>query len=102
MHIRFACFAALVCYSAYAEVPEEVLVAKTSEYFLTRSDNLPVENFEDSTDPYLEGYIQALVDMNYYEMQVVVVVNEHDVYLYNLPNNPLIAESIMAFVRDLP
>lgn len=73
----------------------------TSE-LLTRGDNLPVENFEDATDPYLEGYIQALVDIHYYEHKVLVSVKDHRVYLANLPKNELLAKSIISFVSDLP
>ncbi len=69
---------------------------------LTRADSLPVENFEDATDPYLEGYIQALVDMHYYEYRVVVIVKDHRIFLANLPKNELVAQSIIEFVRDLP
>jgi len=69
---------------------------------IKRGDNLPVESFEHATDPYLEGYIQALIDAHYYEYQVIVTVKDHKVYLSNLPNNDLIAKSITSFVQDLP
>lgn len=69
---------------------------------LTRIDSLPEENLKDATDPYLEGYIQALVDIHYYEHRVVVIVKNHRVYLANLPKNELVAMSIVEFVRDLP
>lgn len=78
----------------------EVAVIKPE--LLTRTDNLPVENFEDATDPYLEGYIQALVDIHFYEYQVVVTVKNHAVILSNLPKNELTSTSIISFVRDLP
>ncbi len=68
----------------------------------TRADALPVESFESSTDPYLEGYIQALVDMHYYEFKVQISVKNHKVYLYNLPKNEQIAKSIISFVQDVP
>ncbi len=63
---------------------------------------MPVENFEHATDPYLEGYIQALIDANYYEYNVIVIVKDHKVTLYNLPKNDLVAKSIISFVQDLP
>jgi len=77
-------------------------VAYIEPVLLTRADSLPVENFEDSTDPYLEGYIQALVDMHFYEFQVIVTVKDHKVYLTNLPKNELTSTSIINFVKDLP
>lgn len=67
-----------------------------------KKDQLPVSTFEHATDAYLEGYIQALVDMHYYEFQVIVAVRDHKVYLGNLPHNALIANSIVAFVQDVP
>ncbi|MBP7073989.1 MAG: DUF1207 domain-containing protein [Rhabdochlamydiaceae bacterium] len=65
-------------------------------------DQLPVESFEHATDPYLEGYIQSLIDTNYYEFDVIVVVKDHHVTLYNLPNNDLISKSIVSYIQDLP
>jgi hypothetical protein len=67
-----------------------------------RKEALPAEHFKDATDPYLEGYIQALVDAHYYEFKVLVSVKDHKVHLSNLPKNELLANSIIAFVKDLP
>jgi len=69
---------------------------------IKRGDNLPVDNFEHATDPYLEGYIQALIDMHYYEYNVIVTVKDHKVFLANLPKNELTSKSIISFVQDLP
>lgn len=68
---------------------------------LTRSDNIPVE-VEEATDAYFEGYVQALIDMHYAEYGVVVISKGRKVWLFNLPKNKLIANSIVAFVRDVP
>jgi hypothetical protein len=68
---------------------------------LTRSDSVPTE-VEGKTDPYFEGYIQALVDMHYAEYRVVVIVKDKTVWLSNLPNNGMVSNSIIAFVRDVP
>lgn len=87
---------------AVEEALEQKDVAVIESVLLTRSDNIPLENFEDSTDPYLEGYIQALVDMHFYEYRVIVTVKDHHVFLANLPKNELTAASILAFVKDLP
>src|SRR5690349_873476 len=88
------------CPFLYAEGNDEI--AAIQPMVLTRGDSLPVESFADATDPYLEGYIQALIDAHYYEYQVVVIVKDHKVYLANLPNNDLLAKSIIAFVSDIP
>lgn len=69
---------------------------------LTRTDNIPLETLAGASDSYLEGYIQALIDVHYYEYQVAVIVKDHKVMLANLPANDLLAESIIAFVKDLP
>lgn len=69
---------------------------------LTRTDNLPAESMHSATDPYFEGYIQALVDVNYYEYRVVVLVKNHKVWLANLPKNKLLSNSIVSFVKDIP
>lgn len=68
----------------------------------SRTDALPAENLEDASDTYLEGYIQALVDMHFCEYRVIVTVTNHNVYLSNLPRNDLIRNSIISFVRELP
>lgn len=97
---------ALTCFSLQASEEKEEMVAieidKIRTDILTRTDNLLIDTFTDATDPYLEGYIQALIDVHYYEYQVVVIVKNHKVYLANLPNNDLLSESIISFVDDLP
>lgn len=96
--------AVLACFSSVlgdVALPSEE-IAVIEPVLLTRTDSLPVENFEDSTDPYLEGYIQALVDVHFYEYRVIVTVKDHNVGLSNLPKNELTANSIIAFVQDLP
>ncbi len=60
------------------------------------------EHVTSEDDAYLEGYIQALVNSNYYEFDVLVYVENGDVYLYNLPKNALIKDSIISFVSDVP
>lgn len=82
------------------ECSEEI--AAVESMLLSRTDNLPVENFEDATDPYLEGYIQALIDIHFYEYRVTVSVKDHHVFLDNLPKNQLTSSSIISFVEDLP
>jgi len=85
-----------------ADLNDNALMAKIDSELLTRADALPIENFEDATDPYLEGYIQALLDMHYFEYRVIVAVKDHKVYLSHLPKNELVSNSIVAFVKDLP
>ncbi len=92
----------LYCISLCAETTDDEFIAKIDTQVLTRSDNLSAESFADATDPYLEGYIQALIDVHYYEYQVVVIVKDHKVFLANLPNNDLLSKSIITFVKDLP
>jgi len=53
-------------------------------------------------DKYFQGYIQALIDMNYYEYRVTVTVQKGIVYLYNLPRNPTLRKSIIYFVDSIP
>lgn len=77
---------------------------KTSKRLrLSRTDQIPKERLKEETASYLEGYIQALIDANYYELNVLVYVNKDGkVFLYNLPNDERIKRSIIAFVKDLP
>jgi hypothetical protein len=69
---------------------------------LSRSNNIPEESINGASDPYFEGYIQALVDMHFYEYKVVVLVKDHTVWLANVPKNKLLAKSIISFVKDVP
>jgi hypothetical protein len=69
---------------------------------LTRADSIPKESTQEASDPYFEGYIQALVDMHYHEFRVIVIVRHKEVWLANLPKNDLIKKSIIAFVKDVP
>lgn len=70
--------------------------------FLTRTDSLPEDNFNEVTDLYLEGYVQALLDMHYYEHRVLVSVKDHNVTLSNMPRNALLYNSVLNFVYDVP
>lgn len=98
-HVLAIAATSLFCYSLSAD---QDAVAKIDDEVLTRTDNLPVETLAGASDSYLEGYIQALIDVHYYEYQVAVLVKNHKVQLANLPNNDLLAKSIIAFVKDLP
>ncbi len=88
--------------SQLAATEDSDLAWKELSYALHRSETLPADNFQDATDPYLEGYIQALVDVQYSEHQLYVSVKDHVVYLANLPQNPEDHASIKAFVADIP
>jgi hypothetical protein len=68
----------------------------------TRADNIPQTHVANMCDDYLTGYVQALVDMNYYEFEVRVIVRCGTVYVFNLPNNELISNSILCFIYDIP
>lgn len=76
--------------------------AIASTLYLGRADNFPVEDFEHATDAYLEGYIQALVDMHYFEFKVIIAVRDHKVMIGNLPKNQMLSNSIVSFVSDVP
>lgn len=98
----FSFFALSLCCFSLGAAEEEVADASHA-FFMSRVDAIPDKNMrENNTDHYLEGYIQALLDMHYYEHQVIVLVDQGVVYLYNLPHNALIANSIKSFVEDLP
>ena len=99
---RFICFF-LICLSSivYAE-DDELVAANAVRLSLSRSDSLPSDRLGESGDHYMEGYIQALIDAHYYEYNVLVLVQEKVVYLFNLPNNSLVSESIFNFVQDMP
>lgn len=68
----------------------------------SRSDNIPQTHIAYVEDDYLTGYVQALIDMHYYEFFVRVVAVNGTVYIFNLPRNELIAQSIVCFVYDIP
>lgn len=101
---RWLLASSLVCLSLSAQEEDAELVAKffPDSYVLTRTDSLPECDFDNASDEYLQGYIQALVDMHYYEQRVRVTVSDHVVYLGNLPHNDLLSKSIISFVKDIP
>ncbi|NCF71081.1 MAG: DUF1207 domain-containing protein [Chlamydiales bacterium] len=65
-----------------------------------RKDSVPDDIKQNAT--YLEGYLQALLDMHYYEFKVTIKLKGRQVFLYNLPDNRLVADSIVQFVADFP
>ena len=76
---------------------------KSTPLSLSRTDQIPKERLKKERASYLEGYIQALIDANYHELNVLVHVDEEEtVFLYNLPKNDQIKQSIIAYVKDLP
>lgn len=91
-----------------ATVEEDVHIVaeqkrKTTRLTLSRIDQIPAWRIKQENASYLEGYIQALIDANYYELTVIVEAKQDNiVYLYNLPNNASIRQSIIAFVKDIP
>ena len=100
---RVLFFASTVCcLSLFADGHEYDVAMAPDVNVLTRADSLPEGNYEEMPDVYLEGYIQALVDMHYYEHRVYVSVKDHKVYLSNLPHNEMLSKSIISFVRDVP
>jgi len=100
------CFYTALCAEEASSPIEEGSQKEVSDashvFFMSRAEAIPDKAMEDNTDHYLEGYIQALVDMHFYECQVLVLVEEGVVYLYNLPNNALLKNSIISFVEDCP
>lgn len=69
---------------------------------LTRTDNVPQGQLLCVDQSYLTGYVQALVDMHYYEFGVKIIVRDSIAYVYNLPKNQLISNSIICFIYDVP
>lgn len=90
---RFFC--AALCLFGLSGFSEEVAVV------LTRSDSIPSE-VESAPDAYFEGYLQSLVDMHYSEFRVIVIAKGKQVWLAHLPKNKLVANSIVAFIKDVP
>ncbi len=79
------------------------LFARLVEYSPpSRSDNIPLGHVAFMDDEYMTGYVQALLDMHYYEFQVRVIAREGTVYVFNLPNNEQFAYSIVLFIGDIP
>ncbi len=68
----------------------------------SRADNIPQTHVAWEGDDYLTGYVQALIDMHYYEFEVKVLVREGVAYVFNLPCNDMIAQSILCFIYDVP
>ena len=72
------------------------------EIVLNRTDNIPAESLDGADDQYFEGYLQALVDMHFYEFKVVVLVKDRNVWLANIPKNAQMSNSIVSFLKDVP
>lgn len=95
-------FAVLFCSFFINVFSEEKKNDEEVAIILARSHNIPQDSVEETTDPYFEGYIQALVDMNYYEYRVIVLVKDRNVWITNLPKNKMLSSSIISYVRDVP
>ncbi len=102
MRTALLCLTSSCCLSLFAGSRSELAALRPDVNFLTRTDSAPDDNFDEMTDLYLEGYIQALLDMHYYEHRVLVSVKDHKVTLSNMPKNDLLYNSILNFVYDVP
>ncbi|MDF2550597.1 MAG: hypothetical protein K0S07_1664 [Chlamydiales bacterium] len=69
---------------------------------LSRKEALPEERFINQEDSYLQGYVQALVDMHYYENAVSVQFQKGHVTLGHLPASLEMRQRIISFVQDIP
>ncbi|PIS03180.1 MAG: hypothetical protein COT85_03930 [Chlamydiae bacterium CG10_big_fil_rev_8_21_14_0_10_42_34] len=96
-----SCSALAFCMLLGTELCAEETASAEVAVVLTRTDSIPDEVHK-ATDPYFEGYIQALVDMHYAEYRVVVIVKNKSVWLANMPSNKMLSNSIASFVRDVP
>ncbi len=92
---------ALIILTGSLAVAAETPAAQEVAVVLSRRDSIP-EEVQEASDPYFEGYIQALVDMHYAEYRVIVMVKHHKVWLSNMPSNKMLANSIVTFVKDVP
>ncbi len=92
------CMLMIGCFGLRDALPSPIEEKRGEE----KRNALPKQHLEKEEDSYLEGYIQALVNSHYYEFDILVYVENGDVYLYNLPKNELIKNSIIRFVKDLP
>lgn len=68
----------------------------------SRSNNIPQSHVANMCDEYMTGYVQALLDMHYYEFQVRVIARDETIYVFNLPYNELFSRSILCFIYDVP
>lgn len=68
----------------------------------TRADNIPATHVANMCDEYMTGYVQALIDMHYYEFEVRTLYKQGTVFVFNLPCNELLASSILCFIYDIP
>ena len=67
------------------------------------TDHIPTERLIPASPHYMEGYIQALVDLNFFELAVVVhVPKDGEVVVYNLPSNARIRLSILSLIESIP
>lgn len=81
------------------QTPEDLY---TKHLRLTKKDDVPGGMLASEDTCFLEGYIQALINANYYETYVIVDVDANRVVtLYNLPSDGRIRNSIISFVTDL-
>lgn len=54
------------------------------------------------SDSYLEGYVQALIDEDFHKYKVKVIIRNKEAYLYNLPEEEGVKESIVSMVSQIP
>ena len=96
------CPAASTCCATCESDPCECPPEPSGKGLPNMVETIPQEHICPQNDKYFQGYIQALVDMSYYEHRVTVTVQKGVVYLYNLPRNPVMYDSVVYFVENIP
>lgn len=67
------------------------------------SSKISLDRFtEEWNDSYIEGYVQALLDLHYRDYFLRVQVERQTLYLYNLPIEQKVQESIFSFIEAIP
>ena len=66
------------------------------------ANGLPEGSLELADDSYLEGYLQALIDLYYYEYRIQVRSRRHHVLLAHVPSNPELRNSILSYIKATP
>jgi len=79
---------------SYAAPKDQVAI------FVSKADAIPDE-VKYSSDCYFEGYIQGLIDTSYSDQRVIATVKKRQVWLSNLPQNQMLRQSIINFVKDV-
>lgn len=99
-----ACFLGVLWFGCAIGSESDCTDCKNKKKTVMRTNQFPEDVCDIGAEKgcYHTGYVQALLDMHFLDSGCQVIVDQSSAYLFQIPVDRVIADSIIEFVKDLP